>query len=810
MFRNYLKTAWRNILSHRFVSLTNLFGITVGLTCCLTIMCYVLGELSYDRFANADNIYRVTRSFYTDQGTETLHLASVAPPVGPLLQNDFPDIREVTRFEPFGNIVVKYGEKTFMESNCGWADANFFDFFTVPVIRGNPNTVLSEPNSAVLTETEAQKYFGSADPIGKIVLLQGKYPFKVTGIFQDFPPNTHLHPDLLLSFSTLNNPDIYGLKRLQADWGNNSFYTYLMFPPNYPVNKIVKQFPAFLDKHLHYPGQAPGEGSSKETSLFLQKLTDIHLYSHLDSEIEENGNIKTVYVFSAIALFILLIACINYMNLATARAMLRAREIGVRKAIGAGRRTLVFQFLGESVLVTLGTLLLALAFTALLLPYMGRLAGRDLSMGALMHWDILVVVILLPLIVGLASGIYPAVFMSSFKPVSVLKGSSGKSSGKASFRKVLVVLQFAISIILILATTVVFKQLKYVQDASLGFDKDHIITMGYNSSLDNAFDTFRETLLQNPAIKSIGLSSRIPSGRLLDENGMRVLGDDSARGDHVSLKVVGVDQGFIPTYGIRMTVGRNFDSRSYPTDSTGYVLNETAVRMIGWKDPANALGKGLSYGGVDGKIIGVMHDFHFESLHQKIIPLLLKLGSVNNGLFGNISIKLKAGMIPSGIAQVKHAWETFVPDAPFSYSFLDDRFQNLYKPEQRQETIFTIFSVIAIFIACLGLFGLSAFTISQRAKEISIRKVLGASLRSLIGLLSRDFLLLVGLAAVVALPVGWILMHRWLENFAYHIRISWWVLAFAGIVAALVALVTIGLQALKAARANPVRALRSE
>lgn len=810
MIRNYLKIAFRNLLKYKFISFINLFGLTVGFTCCLLILSYIINELSYDKFnTKANRIYRITRSFNTADGIENLHLSSVAPPFGPLVQHDFPDIQKMTRLLYSGTTAFRYKEKLLNEKGVFFADEKLFDFFTVPVISGNPATALAGPRCVMMTDEIAKKYFGNEDPINKMIRVDNQFYFKVTGIFKPFPANSHIHPEILLSFSTLNDSTIYGEKQLQTNWGNNAFYTYFLFPENYPVEKIAAQFPAFLDKYMREPGAPADFRASKYTKLYLQKLTDIHLRSHLDDEAEPNGDIRRVYIFSAIALFILLIACINYMNLSTARSALRAREIGIRKVVGAQRKEIIAQFLSESVLVTWLALLLACIATWLLLPAINKLSEQHLTMSSLWQPGILLPVLVLSCIVGLLSGIYPALFMSSFKPILVLKGIFKVGKGSISFRQILVVLQFAISIILIIATTVVFQQLRYMQHASLGYDKEHIVTMSL-SSLGNQYPAFRNDLLQNPNIKNIGRSSRIPTGRLLDDQGIEVLTGDSLRPANVDVKYVSADFDFIPTYGIQMLTGRNF-SRDYATvDTANYVINESAVHVLGWKSPDQAIGKDIRYGGIKGKVIGVMKDFHFESMHQKIIPLLLRMPSLQSDPYGRLSIKISGSNIQSSLSYIEKTWKRYLPETPFQYTFLDEKFASLYQSEQRQGSIFTIFSCIAIFIACLGLLGLSAFAITQRIKEIGIRKVLGASVTEIVKVLSMSFLKLVLLAAVIALPIAWLTMNKWLQDFAYRIHIQWWVLLMAGILAALIALATISFHAIKAATANPVKSLRTE
>ncbi|MDB5124602.1 MAG: FtsX-like permease family protein [Mucilaginibacter sp.] len=810
MIKNYLRSALRNIKRHPFISFINIFGLTVGLTCCLLILAYIIKERSYDKSnKNANDIYRVTRIFYSGPNVESLHLSAVAPPFGPLLQNAFPDIRKVTRVLPNGTTPLRYKDKLFNENNAFFADENFFDFFSPPVIKGDAHKALLDPYTVMMTEAVAKKYFGDTDPMNKTVLLDNnKHEFKVTGIFKPFPANSHMHPDILMSFNTLKDPVIYGEKQLATNFGNNAFYTYLLFPKKYNISRIEGQLPNFLDKYVHLPGMPGNLKTHQATKLTIQKLTDIHLRSHLDDEVEENGDIVRVYIFSAIALFILLIACINYMNLSTARSALRAKEIGIRKVIGAQRKEIIAQFLSESVLITLVSLLLAVILTVSVLPFINHLSNQALSVGSLLQWPILLSLLAVPFVVGIISGIYPALFMSSFLPVKVLKGMLKVGSGNLSFRKVLVVLQFSISIILIIATTVVYRQLQYVQSKSLGFNKDFVLTTQYTRLLNKQYEAFKSDVMKNSAIKDMGRSSRIPTGRLLDDQDAKVLQDGSMQPIKVDLKFITTDYGFIPTYGMQMAAGRNF-SKEFPTDTTNYIINEAAVQALGWKTPQNALDKDLAYGGIKGKVIGVVKDFHFESLHQKIIPLLFQLPG--QGFYNRLSVKIDGRNVQSAISTIQTTWQKYLPETPFDFTFLDSKFNQLYQSEQEQGRLFTIFSCIAIFIACLGLFGLSAFTITQRVKEIGVRKVLGASIPQIVTELSKDFMVLVLIAALIAFPIAWYCTTNWfLIKFAFHVGIGWWVFVMAGIIALIIAFVTISFQSIKAALANPVESLRSE
>jgi putative ABC transport system permease protein len=810
MRKNYFKLAYRNLMRNKFTSFIHLFGLTVGMSCCLLITAYILTELSYDRYnKNADRIYRVTRSFNSIDGAVTINLCTIAPPFAPNLANDFPDIQQITQLLDNGRTGLRYHEKLFSENHVYYADEHLFDLFTVDVLRGNPKTALTAPFTMMLTEEIAKKYFGNEDPINKTVRYNNHYDFKVSGIFKAFPKNAHLHPEVLLSFNTLRDSAVYGVQNLRTDWGNNSFFTYLLLPENYPVNNMTARFPAFLDKYVDRTGMN-GVNPSQLSKLGLQKLTDIHLRSHTDSEAEQNGDINRIYILSAIALFILLIACINYMNLSTARSTLRAAEIGIRKVIGAKRMELIFQFLSESVMLCLVAILFSLLLSTAAMPLLNKISGEEGSLSILLQWQILVPLLTAPLVIGIIAGIYPALFMSSFQPIKTLKGLFRAGGGSSSFRKVLVVGQFGISIVLIIATAIVFQQLHYMQQKSLGYDKDQVLLMPYGNDVSKQFNTFRTELLRNSAFRNLSRSSRIPTGRLLDELGVSGQVGDSVRLlTNISVKYVGVDYDFIPTYGIKLLAGRNF-SRDYSTDTAAYVLNASAVHVLGWKNPEDAVGRDFTYGGTKGHIIGVVNDFIFESMHQQILPMVLVMFPPAQEFYTNISIKIGGSDSHAALSYLENTWRKLFPEAPFQFSFLDEHFDNLYQSEQKQGTIFFIFAGIAIFIACLGLLGLSSFTIFQRVKEIGIRKVLGASTSGIVMLLSTDFLKLVAISAVIAFPVAWYAMNSWLNDFAFRINIQWWVFVLAGMLAIVIALGTVGFQAIKVAKSNVVNSLRGE
>jgi putative ABC transport system permease protein len=771
------------------------------------ILTYIINELSYDRYKQSKNIYRVERTFLNPQDkTVNLRLSSIAPPFASLLANDFKEIKKVTQVLDNGNTPFKYGEKLFNEKNSVFADENILDLFDVKVTKGNADKALTEPFSVMLTEETAKKYFGNEEPINKVIRVNSQFDLKVTGVYKSFPSNSHMHPELLISLPTLMDTAVYGRQNFIDNYGNNAFYTYILLPDNYDPKRLEAQLPAFQNRHI--PPDNDGKIKASDYSLLtLRKVTDIHLYSHKDDEVEENGDIKRVYIFSAIALFILLIACINYMNLSTARSVLRGKEIGIRKVVGARRKELISQFLSESVLICWIATVLAYLLTWLTLPFLNKLSGQNLSINIILNWQILLPLVLVPFIVGIVSGIYPAVFLSSFQPVKVLKGVFKVGGSNISFRQVLVVLQFAISIILIICTAVVFQQLRFMQTTALGFNKDHIVTLSYNGSLTPKYESFKTELLSNSNIKDITRSSRIPTGRLLDAMGSQINKGDSLAPTMADIKFIVADEDYLSTYGVKILAGRNF-SKSYGADTSAYLINEAAVKVLGLKSPEDAVGKQFVYGGRKGELVGVFNDFHFESMHQRILPLVMFIPK-QAGNFGRISVKV-GGNISAALAHLEGTWKKFVPETPFEYTFLDQRFEKLYASEERQKAIFTIFACIAIFVACLGLFGLSAFAISQRVKEIGIRKVLGASVNSIVTLLSKDFLKLVGFAAIIAFPVAFYAMHKWLQDFAYRINIQWWVFVVAGIIAAAVAFLTISLQAVKAATSNPVKNLRTE
>jgi putative ABC transport system permease protein len=811
MIRNYITVALRSIYRNKLSSFINIFGLALAMTCSLLIYLFVQDELSYDRHHDkADRIYRMTRNFLSPDGSVNLHLGHLAPPFGPLLKNDFPEFEAVARTLNYGTL-VSYNEdsqekKAFNEENVYFAEPELFKIFTIPVVEGNAQKSMEQPLNLMLSEKTAKKYFGDTPAIGKTLKLGNQLDFVVSGIFKDLPRESFWHPEILASFTTLNDSLIYGRRNLETNWGNNSFGTFVLAKSPLNTADMEKQFPAFVDRHMG--SNDPNNHEAKPstwTNLYIQKVTDIHLNSHLDSEEQANGNINNVYMMSVIALFIVLIACFNFINLSTARASKRSKEVGMRKVVGALRNQLISQYLSESIMIALFALVLAIGFSFLSIQWLNVFTGKELILDFVQRWDLLLMLLFFASAVGIMAGIYPAFVLSGFKPVLMLKGN-GSTRGKGLLRKSLVVAQFAVSIALIIATIVTMSQLNYLNNRELGYNKDQIVTLPFYDELAPSYDAFYNELKKQTTIDNIARSSRIPTGRLLDSQGSaRIQKGDSLASTSTTLKNIRVDHEFFSTYKIPFVSGRNFSKEIVNDDSLSFIINEATVKMMGVTNE-DVLQREFEYGGVRGRVIGVVKDFHFESLHEEIIPLVFEPGQNAN----NISVKISGANLKDGIASIEKVWQEFLPHRPFEFDFLSARYQHLYESEQKQGQLFIIFAGLAILIACLGLFGLATFNAMQRVKEIGIRKVLGASVPSILALLSKEIVLLIIIANIIAWPVAWYFMNEWLNTFAYHIDMNIFIYIIAGAVAVLIALITVSTQTLKAATSNPTQTLRYE
>ncbi len=797
MFKNYFKIAVRNLLRHKGYSLINIAGLALGITCCLLILLYVRHELSYDHYHHdADQIHRAV--LHTPHGENEINLVLAPAPLGATLVKDFPAVLQAARIFPFNRkAMVRAGDKSFHEKRFYFADSTVFAVLTIPLRQGDPKTALADPNSVVITETTARKYFGQANPLGQMLKVNDRAEYRITGVAADPPANTHFHFDFLASLITLRMSQ-------RVFWtGNINFHTYVLLQKDYPKARLEAQFPAFIRKYvgeeLNRAGMALDEAHAY--SLSLQPLTGIHLHSHLEFELEPNGDIAYVYGFSAIAGFILLIACINFMNLSTARAANRAREVGVRKALGSGRPQLVRQFLLEAILSSLVAFLAASALVELLLPFFNQLAGQQMATNYFSDPKSVVGAIGLALLVGIIAGSYPAFYLTSFQPAAALQGKLVAGSARVRLRSGLVVLQFVISVVLIVGTMVVAKQVNYIRAKNLGFDKENVVVLPAPRHALAQIPAFKQELQHYANVIGVSASNTMPGG----EFGKNAFRRVNAPPDEMSmLQEIYADADYVATLGMKLAAGRAF--QDWATDSSAVLLNEAAVKMSGWRDP---VGSQLNSG--DGTqtftVIGVLQNFHFETLRNEIQPLMMHLSSSFPQF---VSVRIRPDDTPATLAFLKKQWEAFFPRAPFEYSFLDQDFDALHRADQRLGKIFSVFSSLAILIACIGLFSLSAFTAEQRTKEIGIRKVLGASVSGIIGLLSKDFVKLVLIANLLAWPVAWFAMNKWLQTFAYRIEIAWWIFLLAGGLALVIALLTVGTQAIKAALVNPVEALRYE
>jgi putative ABC transport system permease protein len=782
MFKNYLKIAFRNIIRHKGHSFINIAGLAIGMAVCILILLWIQHELSYDKFhEKADNIYRVIQE-----------RSPVTPtPLAPTLKKEIPEVIQATRYRWVGNPLIKYGEKSFSDDKLFLVDPSFFDIFSFKFLKGDPGAALKNPFSAVLTEKTAQKYFGDEDPIGKSILVDNRLLVKVTGVIENVPENSHIQFDLLGPFEFIRN--LWGADI--NNWRWVSHRAYVLLQKNCRLPEVTGKINDMIKKYM----------PDTNAKFYLQPITRIHLHTEFDER--ERGSIAYVYIFSAAALLILLIACINFMNLATARGAARAKEVGVRKIVGAQKKDLIKQFYGESILSSIIALIIAVTLVELALPTFNALTSKHLSLDFSGNIFILSGFIFIALFAGLVSASYPSLFLSSFKPANVLRGASPTGPGAPSrLRKILVVTQFTLSIFLIISTAVVYRQLSYIKNQELGYEKDHIISMRVTGDLLKHLSAARNELLQNPNILAVTLTNTLPCRR--ETTHTKVNWEGKNPQEEIRVEVLKVDYNFLKTFDIPMVEGR-FLSREHPTDvREGFVVNETAVKTMGFEDES-PIGKRFELTGRKGKIIGVVKDFHSRSLHYKIAPLVIQHIAVD-GDYDTLSFRLKAENFSSTLSFLEGVWKKYAPDYTFAFSFFDEEIDELYKSEQRMGNVFNYFTFLAIFISCLGLLGLVSFTAQQKTKEIGIRKVLGSTVPGIVLLFSRQFLIWVLAANIIAWPLGYYFMNKWLQNFAYRTGIGIDVFIISGAIALIIALLTVSYQSVKAATANPVDALRYE
>lgn len=814
MITNYFKLALRNLSKRKGYSFLNIAGLAIGIACSILIFQYVAFERSFDSFAKkADQIVRLRLDSY-QQGKLSWKSATVYPAFGPTMKRDFPEVEDFCRLHD-ADMLLSNEEKNvkFAENKGYYADPSFLSMFNVRLIKGNPQTALNGPDKLLLSENTAKKYFGQADPMGKKLVYrdpQFTRTLEVTGIFKEYPSNSHLIIHHIVSYSTLGS-----ISRQLGDtsngtetsWGWYDFYTYLQLRPGVDLEKFELKFPAFCNHYINSGDWAKTNHVVAE--IHVLPLRDIHLYSNYNQEAEVNGSGQSVSFLFLIAFLIIGIAWINYINLATARSLERAREVGIRKVAGAIRRNLVIQFMVESFLLNLVALALAAAIVFLLTPWFNQMTGRTgtaVFLIASKYWLLFAAVFIGG---SILSGLYPAFVLSGFKPVSVLKGLFKNSAGGYLLRKSLIITQFATSVVLIAGTIIVFQQVSYMRGQSLGVNINQTLVLDGASSVpdslyQNVYQPFKTSLLQIPGVQTVSSSTSVMGKEIYWTNGSKRLATD-ARGT-VTLYNIGVDYDFVPSFDVQLKAGRNF-SKDFPTDTKAVMLNESAARLLGFEDFNRAINEKFFSAGDTVTLIGIVSDYHHQGLQKAIDPMIFRLRPNARDAY---SLKIKTGDLPGTIAAVQKTWSNFFPADPFNYYFLDELFNQQYLADQRFGKIFGLFAFLAIIIACFGLLGLSAYNVLQRTKEIGIRKVLGASAQNVLYILSKDFIVLVLIALIIAVPVTWWIMYSWLQDFAYRISIHLWVFGVAGLVAVLIALFTISFQALKAAIANPVKSLRTE
>ncbi len=807
MLKNYLKTAFRNLVKNKFYSLINIIGLAVGIATCLLILLYVSDELSFDRYnTKAQRIYRVNNEIKF--GDNHIDLAVAPSLMGTTMVKEIPEVEQYTRIQWHGSLLIKKGNENLREDRVAYGDSTLFEVFTLPMISGDPKTALREPHSLVISEMIAKKYFNSVDPVGKEMIINDSQNYKITGVFRNIPSQSHFNFDIFVA--TSENP----FSR-DDNWLSENWNTYILVKKNASITKLNTEIDAMMDRYVgpELQGvvnmtldQFKKNGGYVRAS--LTPLTSIHLHSNKTGELGGNGNMQFVYIFSAIALFILLIACVNFMNLSTARSFNRAKEVGVRKVLGSLRKNLIQQFLAESVLISFIALIFAVMIASLLLPYFNQLSGKTIKVDTIFQPGMIFSLVILMLIVGLLAGSYPAFFLSSFQPITVLKGKLVAGFKRSWLRNALVVVQFVITIVLIIGTMVVFNQLNYIRATDVGYNRNQVLVINGTNVLGDQAVTFKNELLGITGVQNATITGYLPTDYERSSNAFftsTALDPKSA----ISMQIWTVDENYIPTLGMKMLDGRNF-STQFPTDSTGIIINEAAAKFLNTKETLNrklyTISDFKSKKTNEFHVIGVVKDFNFYSLHYLVTPLALSFGKNND----NISVRIDASNTSSVISAIKTKWKTLAAAQPFDYGFMDEQFNSIYNSEQQTGRISITFSILAIVIACLGLFGLVTYAAEQRTKEIGIRKVLGANVSVIVGMIIKDFLKLVVIASLFAFPIAWWGMNKWLQNFAYRVGISWWIFLIAALLAIVVTLATISFQAIKAAITNPVTSLRSE
>jgi len=799
MLKNYFIVALRNILRQKGYSFINIAGLVIGLTCCIFLFIWVNDELSYDRFnTNSDRIYRILVEIPRPNAAN--RISSFTAPMVPVgLKENYPGIEEFLRFKILGNvkpnILLSYGDKIFNEPRFAFGDGSLFRMFSFKFLKGNPRNALPNPNSIVITEKLAKKYFGNEDPMGKLLIAENKYPYTVTGVIEDIPGNSHIKFNSVIPFENIETYFTYYGKFLES-YGLHQFNNYIMVSKNTQLQDLRNKAAALLtEKNKNFPYK-----------LLLQPLNDIHLHSKDIGDSEKRGDITDVTIFSITGLFILLIACINFINLTTAQAAKRSKEIGMRKVIGATRQNLIRQFFAETIVYSLTALFIAIVLVIILMPYFNDLTGKHLSLGTIFCFSTVSGILGIALLTGVLSGIYPALYLSAAKPVRILKGLNGSEKGRSVFRKIMVTAQFFIAVSLIICTIIIFRQYVYIQNRDLGFDKENFLYFSLYGQLKGKYEIAQNEFTKNPNIISSCASSSIMSQGSYATDNLNWEGRDWNVIKNLQMSFVSVSKEFIETFNLKMAKGSSFAKNPPQKENEEVIINETAAKLIGI-EPIVGLGAIIPGGPRNGKIIGVVKDYNFSKLQNKINPLVI---SIEPPVFRYLLVKIKPENMNETISYIKNVCKMIEPGFPFEFHFMDEAFDNLYIKEKQMRNILEIFTFIAIFVSCLGLVGLSSYTAKNRTREIGVRKVLGASIPNILKLLSTEYIVLISIANLLAWPVSYYLMNNWLRDFAYRTEITPFIFLVTGLISIIFSLLAVGWHTFKAAAANPINSLRSE